>query len=200
MPAMTRLLPRRQMAGLLVHPTTAQRLETDPPPRRGSPTRPWIFGWSRQMVAPHAVGWTRKIVRPRIQRRVLRPGGLLARWARLAFVADDGRDPRHETEEIAADVHVVRPDQGEGYTGYGTAQVWVAELDRSNRTTMRPAACEQLTTEEVWYGDPQWSPDGRTLVVPCQSNRRLRSRYGTASTRTTISGPSTCDSGNSEAE
>src|SRR5688572_16717570 len=35
---------------------------------------------------------------------------------RLAFVADDGIDPR-TPEELAADVTVVRPDQGEGYTG-----------------------------------------------------------------------------------
>ena len=43
----------------------------------------------------------------------------------LVFVADDGSDPRTQ-EEIDADVIVVRSDQGEGYTGYGTAQIWVA--------------------------------------------------------------------------
>lgn len=47
---------------------------------------------------------------------------------RLVFVADDGKDLR-TPQEIAADVIVVRPDQGEGYTGYGPAQIWVAHLD-----------------------------------------------------------------------
>lgn len=85
----------------------------------------------------------------------------------LAFVADDGRDPR-SAEEIAADVSVVRPDQGEGYTGYGTAQVWLAELggepgDHAAKSIRR------LTTDDIWYGDPQWSPDGKTLF--CHANK-----------------------------
>ena len=82
---------------------------------------------------------------------------------RLAFVADDGKDPR-TPEEIAADVIVVRPDQGEGYTGYGPAQVWVAHLDETPGK-FAARAIDRLTADAVWYGDPQWSPDGRSLVV-----------------------------------
>lgn len=82
---------------------------------------------------------------------------------RLAFVADDGRDPR-TAEERAADVIVVRDDGGEGYTGYRSAQVWVADLAEE------PGACaarrvERLTDDDAWYGDPQWAPDGKALVV-----------------------------------
>jgi dipeptidyl aminopeptidase/acylaminoacyl peptidase len=76
---------------------------------------------------------------------------------RLAFVADDGVDPR-TPEELAADVLIVRPDQGEGYTGYRPAQIWVAPVDRSSPV-------ERLTDDDVWYGSPDWSPDGRTLAV-----------------------------------
>ena len=67
-------------------------------------------------------------------------------------------------EEIEAGVWVVREDQGEGYAGYGPAQVWVAELaDDPN-----DAAAKQITRvthDDFWYGDPQWSPDGTYLVV-----------------------------------
>lgn len=88
---------------------------------------------------------------------------------KLVFVADDGRD-RHTAEELAAGVEIVRPDQGEGYTGYGNAQIWVAHLVDDSQ---RPAAerIERLTDDDVWYGDPQWSPDGRWLVV--HANRTL---------------------------
>jgi dipeptidyl aminopeptidase/acylaminoacyl peptidase len=75
---------------------------------------------------------------------------------RLVFVADDGKDPRTK-EEIENDVEIVRPDQGEGYTGYGTAQVWIADIESKKIT--------RLTNDEIWYGDPQWSPDGKSLVV-----------------------------------
>jgi dipeptidyl aminopeptidase/acylaminoacyl peptidase len=82
---------------------------------------------------------------------------------RLAFVADDGRDPR-TAEERDADVLVVRPDGGEGYTGYGTARIWVAELSEApDQSAARRV--ERLTDDDAWYGDPQWSPDGKTLVV-----------------------------------
>lgn len=86
-----------------------------------------------------------------------------AEGRRLVLVADDGKDQRSERER-SADVFKVRPDQGEGYTGYGTAQLWVAHLDAM------PGKCaasriDRLTRDDVWYGDPQWSPDGRTLVV-----------------------------------
>lgn len=82
---------------------------------------------------------------------------------RLAFVADDGADPR-TAEEVANDVLVVRDDQGEGYTGYGTARVWVADL-AEKPDGHAAARVTQLTKDDVWYGDPQWTPDGRTLVV-----------------------------------
>ncbi len=82
---------------------------------------------------------------------------------RLAFVADDGRDPRSDAEK-AADVRLVRPDQGEGYTGYGPAQVWVASL-AAKPDRHAAERIERLTQDEVWYGDPHWSSDGATLVV-----------------------------------
>ncbi|HVW37732.1 MAG TPA: hypothetical protein VHB99_10525, partial [Pirellulales bacterium] len=82
---------------------------------------------------------------------------------KLVFVADDGRDPR-TAEERAAGVEVVRPDQGEGYTGYGTAQIWVAHLT-SQPERQAAERIERVTDDDVWYGDPQWSPDGRWLVV-----------------------------------
>jgi dipeptidyl aminopeptidase/acylaminoacyl peptidase len=95
---------------------------------------------------------------------------------RVAFVADDGKDPR-TPEEIEADVQIVRPDQGEGYTGYGPAQIWVAELEE---TPGRWAArrIERLTRDDIWYGDPQWSPDGRFLVVHAnKTSERESVRY-----------------------
>ncbi|MFM7073548.1 MAG: CocE/NonD family hydrolase [Planctomycetota bacterium] len=87
----------------------------------------------------------------------------------LVFVADDGLEPR-TLEEREADVTVVRPDQGEGYTGYGPAQIWVARLHsvppgQTFSTPQAAAKIERLTQDEIWYGDPQWLPDGRSLVV-----------------------------------
>jgi predicted acyl esterase len=81
----------------------------------------------------------------------------------VAFIADDGRDPRTADEKTAG-VAIVRPDQGEGYTGFGAAQVWVAHL-LAQPTTHAAARIDRLTHDDVWYGDPQWSPDGKTLVV-----------------------------------
>ncbi len=95
---------------------------------------------------------------------------------RLAFVADDGADTR-TPDEIKNDVLVVRPDQGEGYTGYGPAQVWVAHLAE------KPAGhaatkIQRLTKDDHWYGDPQWSPDGKTLAVHCNKTEdRESARY-----------------------
>jgi dipeptidyl aminopeptidase/acylaminoacyl peptidase len=82
---------------------------------------------------------------------------------RLVFVADDGKDPR-TAEEVRNDVEIVRPDQGEGYTGYRPAQVWVAHI-KEERGRFAADRIERLTEDEHWYGDPQWSPDGRTVVV-----------------------------------
>ena len=83
---------------------------------------------------------------------------------RLVLVADDGKDPRSERERLA-NVVKVRPDQGEGYTGYGQARVWIAHLeDAPGKCAARRIDC--LTRkDDAWYGDPQWSPDGRFLVV-----------------------------------
>ncbi|MBM3890695.1 MAG: hypothetical protein FJ388_16400, partial [Verrucomicrobia bacterium] len=82
---------------------------------------------------------------------------------RLVFVADDGKDPR-TPEEIARNVRVVRDDQGEGYEGYGPAQVWVAELsERPDELAAKRIL--RLTNDDVWYGDPQWSSDGRFIIV-----------------------------------
>src|SRR5262249_8148129 len=94
----------------------------------------------------------------------------------LAFVADDGRDPRTQ-DEIEAGVEIVRPDQGEGYTGYRPAQVWVARLDQAN-DKFAAGKIERFTDDDVWYGDPQWSPDGRMLVVVAnKSDDRESVRY-----------------------
>jgi dipeptidyl aminopeptidase/acylaminoacyl peptidase len=95
---------------------------------------------------------------------------------KLAFVADDGSDPR-TAEEIANQVQVVRPDQGEGYTGYGPAQLWVAHLDEKPGKHAA-SKIDRLTRDDVWYGDPQWSPDGKRLVVHCNRTPKRESvRY-----------------------
>ena len=95
---------------------------------------------------------------------------------KLVFVADDGKDPR-TPEEIAKNVLLVRSDQGEGYTGYGPAQIWVAHLDP---TPGKSAASriDRLTDDDVWYGDPHWSPGGNTIVVHANKTKDRESvRY-----------------------
>lgn len=82
---------------------------------------------------------------------------------RLVFVADDGKDPRAK-EEIENGVTVVRPDQGEGYTGYGPAQIWIADL-KATPDKWAAEKIHRVTNDDTWYGDPQWSPDGSTIVV-----------------------------------
>ena len=82
---------------------------------------------------------------------------------RLVFVADDGKDPRTK-QEIENGVEIVRPDQGEGYTGYRAAQIWIAHLDEKFGD-FAASKMERLTDDDVWYGDPQWSPDGKAIVV-----------------------------------
>lgn len=95
---------------------------------------------------------------------------------RLAFIADDGKDPR-TPEEIANDVEIVRDDQGEGYTGYGTAQLWLAHLDESP-DKFAATRIERLTDDDVWYGDPQWSPDGQAIALHANKTRDRESvRY-----------------------
>jgi dipeptidyl aminopeptidase/acylaminoacyl peptidase len=82
---------------------------------------------------------------------------------RVAFVADDGRDPRTEAE-LRNNVIVVREDQGEGYEGYGATQVWVADL-LAEPGAVAASKIERVTPGDFWYGDPQWAPDGSFLVV-----------------------------------
>ncbi|HEV7404374.1 MAG TPA: S9 family peptidase [Chthoniobacteraceae bacterium] len=82
---------------------------------------------------------------------------------RVAFVADEGRDPRTE-EERRNNVIVFREDQGEGYEGYGATQVWVAEL-LAAPGAVAASKIERITPGDFWYGDPQWAPDGSFLVV-----------------------------------
>jgi dipeptidyl aminopeptidase/acylaminoacyl peptidase len=82
---------------------------------------------------------------------------------RLAFVADDAADVRTPGEK-ANRVVVARDDQGEGYTGYRPAQVWVAHLD-AKPGAFAAATIDRLTDDDVWSGDPNWSPDGKTLAV-----------------------------------
>lgn len=82
---------------------------------------------------------------------------------RLVFVADDGVDPR-TAEEKTNNVQIVREDQGEGYEGYRPAQIWIADLlDQPN--DMAAARVTRITNDDVWYGDPQWRPDGKSLIV-----------------------------------
>jgi dipeptidyl aminopeptidase/acylaminoacyl peptidase len=84
--------------------------------------------------------------------------------AKLVFVADDGADPRTK-EEKENDVEIVRPDQGEGYTGYGAAQIWIAKLKEPVANASGSSIITRITNDDIWYGDPQWSPDGKSLVV-----------------------------------
>ncbi len=82
--------------------------------------------------------------------------------SKLAFVADDGKDPRTAAEKTNG-VTVVREDQGEGYTGYGPAQIWLAHLDPNAERAA--GKIERLTDDNVWYGDPNWHPNGKTLAL-----------------------------------
>ncbi len=82
---------------------------------------------------------------------------------RLLFVADDGVDPLTEAE-IEGDLVVARQDQGEGYTGFGPAEIWIADLEGAPGD-FGTERITRLTDDSFWYGDPQWSPDGRTIVV-----------------------------------
>ncbi len=82
---------------------------------------------------------------------------------KLVFVADDGRDIR-TAEEIRNNVRILREDQGEGYEGYRPAQIWVADL-LEQPTEAAAAHVTRITNDEFWYGDPQWTPDGQSLIV-----------------------------------
>ncbi len=109
---------------------------------------------------------------------------------KLVFVADDSSDPR-TPQEVANGVRILRADQGEGYTGYGPAQIWVADLDLRVGQPLTPSPSPQrgegekaaprivrLTNDDVWYGDPQWSPDGKTIAVHAnKTSDRESARY-----------------------
>lgn len=82
---------------------------------------------------------------------------------KLAFVADDTIDPRTPAE-IANNVQIVREDQGEGYEGYRTAQIWVADL-LDQPADVAASKVSRVTNDGYWYGDPQWMPDGQSLIV-----------------------------------
>lgn len=82
---------------------------------------------------------------------------------RLVFVADDGRDPRTQAEKDN-NVSIVREDQGEIYEGYGNAQIWIADL-RESPGEVAASKVTRLTDDAFWYGDPNWSPDGKSIVV-----------------------------------
>lgn len=95
---------------------------------------------------------------------------------RLVFVADDGEDPRTESE-VSNEVSIVRPDQGEGYTGFGPAGIWVADLEE-NPKEFGATRITRLTNDEFCYGDPQWSPDGKKIVVHAnRSDDQESARY-----------------------
>jgi dipeptidyl aminopeptidase/acylaminoacyl peptidase len=131
------------------------------PPESDTATDIWLLnlggGWAIPLAGPD-----------KIYGRVFNDGffGRIAfskDGKRLVFVADQAKDPR-TPEEVAAGVELVRPDGGEGYTGYGPAQVWVADLKKVPEK-WAAERIERVTTDDFWYGDPQWSPDGKFLVV-----------------------------------
>ena len=94
---------------------------------------------------------------------------------RLVFVADDGKDPRTK-DEIENDVEIVRPDQGEGYTGYGPAQVWIAEIEVEEGHAASPTTTSGTA---IRNGRPTAS---RSSSSP--TRRRIANRCASASTRT----------------
>lgn len=131
------------------------------PPQSDVATDIWLISADGELAVPLAgpdKPYGRVFNDPFYGRVAFSPDG-----KRLVFVADDGVDPRTK-EELEADVVVVRPDQGEGYTGYGTARIWIAEL-KEKPDSFAAASIRQLTKDEIWYGDPQWTPDGRRIIV-----------------------------------
>lgn len=90
---------------------------------------------------------------------------------RLAFVADDGADSQTQAERDA-NITIVRDDQGEGYEGFGAGAIWVADLvDLNQAADVAAKRVRRLTTDDAWYADPQWTPDGQSLVVTANRTR-----------------------------
>lgn len=84
---------------------------------------------------------------------------------RLLYVAD-GNAPR-----LIAGRPIDTEDQGEGYAGYSPQGIWVLQLDEEGRPVPHSKA-EPIfiaDTDDYWYGDPQFTPDGKSIV--CHANR-----------------------------
>src|SRR5688572_30743757 len=82
---------------------------------------------------------------------------------RLVFVADEARDDR-TPEEAANNVQIVRQDGGEGYEGYGPAQIWIADL-LEEPGEVAASRVTRITSDDFWYGDPQWAEEGKAIIV-----------------------------------
>jgi dipeptidyl aminopeptidase/acylaminoacyl peptidase len=89
---------------------------------------------------------------------------------RLVFVADDLLQERTDGETAAGiRIHAKFPldyldDQGEGYEGYGPAQIWVANLGDHFGNVPHEPAIRRLTRDRYSNGDPQWTKDGESLI------------------------------------
>ena len=158
------LLAGRQVGRVPVHAAAARRVEADAAgAARVRPRDRHLAdaGGRRNADPARRAG---QALRPRVQRRLLRPARVLAGRhedspSSPTTAATRARRPRRPNG-----VRVVRDDQGEGYTGYGPARSGSPTSTRTPRSS-RATKIERLTNDDVWYGDPQWSPDGKTLVV-----------------------------------
>ena len=95
-------------------------------------------------------------------------------YGRLSFHASTicyvGGDPYFKTQDME------RPqndDQGEGYEGFRVSRIYTAG---SMRMAPFPwgymdAPIRRCPNDEYWYGDPQWSHDGKSFI--CHANRTL---------------------------
>jgi len=96
---------------------------------------------------------------------------------RLVFVADDVPHARTDVESKAGiEIHSAadpqyEDDQGEGYEGYGPAQLWVARLEAHFTHEQHEPEIRRLTRDRFFNGDPQWTNDGESLVF--HANRTL---------------------------
>jgi len=106
---------------------------------------------------------------------------------RLAFVADDARNRAHRRKSPMTSPSC-GPTRAKAYTGYGAAQVWVADLER--QPDKRRPPIERRHDDDVWYAIRSGRPTARrwssTPTAATTANR-----LATASTRTSTCGPST---------